>query len=180
MLKKIQKSLVRISDIINNFAKVLAIIMVILLTIVVLLQVIFRYILNIGLPWVDEISRYLNVWVAFLGASIGFKYGDHVGVAFLTKKLPEQAEKIYKIITNIFMFVFLCLAIYYSYNYVASSRSVTPMMRLPFQFPKAALLVGLSFMGIHHLSIIFSDIVSFFYPNTNTDILNNDYKEGVR
>jgi TRAP-type C4-dicarboxylate transport system permease small subunit len=40
-------------------------------------QVITRYVFNYSFTWFEELGRYLGVFVAFLGASMGVKTGSH-------------------------------------------------------------------------------------------------------
>ncbi|AZO94364.1 TRAP transporter small permease [Halocella sp. SP3-1] len=164
-----------LSDRINDIAKIVVIGLVAVLTSIVLLQVIFRYILNIGLPWVDELSRYLNIWVAFLGASVGLKYGDHVGVSFFVNLLPEKLSEAFKLFTDIIIFIFLCVVIYYAYDYIITSRSVTPTMQISFKLPKSAIFAGTSIMVVHILNFIFNDLSLLFNNKVET---KTDVREG--
>jgi TRAP-type C4-dicarboxylate transport system permease small subunit len=59
-----------------------------LMVVVVSLQVLFRYFLNLSLDWADEIGRLTFVWAAFLGVPHGVKIGAHVGIDFVAKLLP--------------------------------------------------------------------------------------------
>lgn len=58
------------------------------MVVVVALQVLFRYFLNLSLDWADEIGRLTFIWAAFLGVPHGVKIGAHVGIDFLAKLLP--------------------------------------------------------------------------------------------
>lgn len=58
------------------------------MVVVVSLQVLFRYFLNLSLDWGDEIGRLTFVWAAFLGVPHGVKIGAHVGIDFVAKLLP--------------------------------------------------------------------------------------------
>jgi TRAP-type C4-dicarboxylate transport system permease small subunit len=58
------------------------------MVVVVSLQVLFRYFLNLSLDWADEIGRLTFVWAAFLGVPHGVKSGAHVGIDFVAKLLP--------------------------------------------------------------------------------------------
>ena len=52
------------------------------------LAIFLRYMPNLKtLPWVDEVLRYLNIWVVFLGASVAVKRGNHLNVDFFVEKL---------------------------------------------------------------------------------------------
>lgn len=56
--------------------------------VVVALQVLFRYFLNLSLDWADEVGRLSFVWTAFLGVPHGVKIGAHVGIDFVAKLIP--------------------------------------------------------------------------------------------
>jgi TRAP-type transport system small permease protein len=60
------------------------------MVVVVSLQVLFRYFLNLSLDWADEVGRLTFVWSAFLGVPHGVKSGAHVGIDFVAKLLPPQ------------------------------------------------------------------------------------------
>lgn len=61
------------------------------MVIVVSLQVVFRYFLNLSLDWADEVARLTFVWSAFLGVPHGIRSGAHVGIDFVAKLLPPAA-----------------------------------------------------------------------------------------
>ena len=50
-----------------------AAILVSVMTVLVFLQVLFRYWLHLPLDWGEEVSRYLFIWSAMLGAAIATK-----------------------------------------------------------------------------------------------------------
>lgn len=58
------------------------------MVVVVALQVLFRYFLNLSLDWADEVGRLTFVWTAFLGVPHGVKIGAHVGIDFVAKLMP--------------------------------------------------------------------------------------------
>ena len=60
------------------------------MVVVVSLQVLFRYFLNLSLDWADEVGRLSFVWAAFLGVPHGVKIGAHVGIDFAARLLPPR------------------------------------------------------------------------------------------
>lgn len=57
----------------------------------VVLQVTSRL---IGRPptWTEEVSRYVMVWLAFLGAAVDVRYQEHVGFSYLETRLGRRAK----------------------------------------------------------------------------------------
>jgi len=77
-------------------------------------DIFMRYATSMGsLKWTDEILRYLNIWVVFLGAAVGVKRGVHMRVeVFIQKFFKENAAKwIEKITILIILLCFLLLIV---------------------------------------------------------------------
>jgi TRAP-type C4-dicarboxylate transport system permease small subunit len=75
------------------------------------LAIFLRYMPNLKtLPWVDEVLRYLNIWVVFLGTSVAVKRGNHLNVDFFIRKI--FSDNMVRIIKKCTLFVILgCLII---------------------------------------------------------------------
>ena len=57
------------------------------IALIVALEVVSRYILNVSLAWSEEIARHLFIWASFLGAGVALKRGAHIGVDSLVTRL---------------------------------------------------------------------------------------------
>lgn len=90
----------------------LNIIMALALAVMVVLvfgNVVLRYLFNSGITWSEEISRYLFIWLTFLGAIGAFKNKDHLGVDMLIKRLPNKMRKVVLTISELLMLFILIL-----------------------------------------------------------------------
>ena len=54
--------------------------------------VLWRYGFNSALSWSEELSRFLLVWVSFLGAAMATYRGSHIGIAVVFDRLPARAR----------------------------------------------------------------------------------------
>lgn len=55
------------------------------------INIFLRYMPELSsMKWPDEILRYLNIWVIFLGASIGVKAGSHLRIDYFVQKIFSQ------------------------------------------------------------------------------------------
>lgn len=59
------------------------------MSLLVFINVVMRYLFNSGLPFSVEVSRLVFVWVVFLGSIVALKDGSHLAVETIVKRLPR-------------------------------------------------------------------------------------------
>jgi len=94
------------------------------MTLVVFIQVFFRYIFNNPLPWPEETARILIVWLTFLGAYLALKENRHVGFTVLIKKLSSNLQTIIYLIGRILMMIFFTVIIVEGILFVKNSAHI--------------------------------------------------------
>ena len=57
-------------------------------------NVALRFLTDQSILWVEEVSRYLMIWLTFLGSGIVLRYGAHVAIETLAQSLPGAAAAI--------------------------------------------------------------------------------------
>lgn len=80
-------------------------------------QVACRYIFLYPTPWAEELSRYLFIWIAYIGGAYTMFYGDHIEINLIDSliqkfsKNPDRVkwllEKVAIVISVGFLIVFL-------------------------------------------------------------------------
>jgi TRAP-type transport system small permease protein len=70
-------------------------------------NVIMRYFFNTGIPWSEEFTRFLFIWIIFLGAIGALKDNNHLGFTSLIQKLPKKAKLVVYIISQAMVFATL-------------------------------------------------------------------------
>jgi C4-dicarboxylate transporter DctQ subunit len=59
-------------------------------------ETILRYTVNYTFTWFQEFSNYMIIFVTFLGASIGVKYGTHFSMEALVQYTPDKISHLVK------------------------------------------------------------------------------------
>ena len=77
--------------------------LVMVMGVVVLLQVIYRYLLMQSLYWSEELARYLFVWISILGAAISVYRRGHFGMDFFFRMLPLRLRRSFASFTLLLM-----------------------------------------------------------------------------
>lgn len=83
------------------------------LTMVVLLQVFYRYVLNDSLIWGWDIPRLCFIWVLMLSIPLGIRYNAHVGIDIVAQHFGPTAKRATRIFNAIFMLILSAAAAYY-------------------------------------------------------------------
>ncbi len=126
------------------------------MTSAVFLQVILRYGFSMGLPWAEELARYLMIWAGFFGASLATHSRRHLKIDFLSRMirsdlLKSLIQRSALVVSGLFCAFFCGLGlILVHHSYVGGRHS--PAMEIPIwwvqlSIPVAAGLMALRFLG---------------------------------
>ena len=164
-MEKLVKSLKKISDILEKVAGYICMVLVAIMLVVVMAQVILRA-ARASVPWSEELSRMLLIWIGMLGAGVAAKQGAHVGVDFINLILPRKAVQILGIAIEGTLIWFLGFFAQHSYLAAeAALRVKATTIDITMYFPKLALPVGSILMMIHLLYLLSANIQELFTPH---------------
>ena len=130
----------------ENLEKMLCVVFLALMSIIIVLQVFFRYVLNNSLSWSEELARYLFIWMIYIGISYGVKLDKHICVDAVYTFMPKGIKRGYAIVAYILFLIFAVAIIYYGILVVGmqiTSGQVSPAMGLPMQYVYVAPVVGM-------------------------------------
>lgn len=145
----------------------------VIFSVLVVVQVIMRYVFGAPLVWSEEIARFALVWFVWIAGSYAVKYLRHVKfevlVTLLGNKIPV-AQRVIRIIVFLLWLAFLLMMLVLSWQQVmqqVASGQVSAGARIPMSFVYFGLTIGMFLMSIRviqHLWFAFIDIVK--HPNT--------------
>ena len=77
----------------SRFVEGLIILSATVIVTIVTIEVILRYVFGHSLIFTEELSRYLMVWVVFLGGAIAIRDGSHIRINVLVKRLSVKTRQ---------------------------------------------------------------------------------------
>lgn len=81
------------------------------LVVLIFTQVVLRYLFASSLLWIEELGRFMFVWLMFLGISVGVYQGKHIAITFMIEILPKWGAKLFTLLSTLLVAVFFtCLA----------------------------------------------------------------------
>lgn len=105
----------------ENLEKAILVTFLVIMSIVMGIQVIMRYVFNASLSWSEEISRYIFVWSAFISISYCIKNNISVVIDQFTEKLSANAKKNITIFANVVLLLFVSYMFIYSIEVVKNT-----------------------------------------------------------
>lgn len=158
------KIFLAITEILVGLAKWGGILAAAVMTIMIFLQVIFRYVLGEALPFSEELARYLFVWSVALGTALALRKHAHIGVEVFVERLPVRFRELAVITATLLNLLFFGLLIWYGFVMVGATMDQE----------SAALLLP---MGYVYLAIPISGIILFICEIAN--FLERRQSDGV-
>lgn len=145
------------------FERTFIVIALIMMTIVVFAQVVLRYVFDAGIPWAEELARYLMVWAGFLGGSLATRERRHIAIDIVPRLLPKQS-RIQTIAIRFTYFVaagFCFFLFYVGYSFVSRSAAIgrySQSMHIPMWIVQGIIPISAIFMGLRFLSLTFGKL----------------------
>jgi len=101
--------------------------------IIFILQIIFRYVLNMPLIWPFEATMILFIWTAMLGGGYTRRIHKHVSFTVIYDKLSLKIQMFIRIIGNTFISIIFLISIIPVYNYIQYvSYKKSTCLRIPY------------------------------------------------
>jgi TRAP-type C4-dicarboxylate transport system permease small subunit len=116
---------------------------VVAMTVLVLAQVVLRYGLAIPLPWVEEATILMMIWLTFAGTAAALRRGAHVAATMVVDRLPPKWQALFAQVSLAAVLAFLLIVAWQStllMQSVAGQR--TAALALPMSLVYAIIPVG--------------------------------------
>ena len=109
----------------------------------VFLQVVLRYAFRTGLEGLDEVPRYLFVWLVMIGAAAAMERGEHTALVYFRDRLGPTGRVLLGIVTTVLAMLLFLSMIRSSLILVPNANLQTsPGLALPLGYVYAAVPVG--------------------------------------
>ncbi|MDR1316296.1 MAG: TRAP transporter small permease [Spirochaetales bacterium] len=137
--------------------------------VIITFSVFGRYTGLYNMYWSEELVRYLYIWVAFIGISMGVKSNAHFNVQLILNLLPLRIRKIIQSLATIIVIIFLSIVVYYSVlllQNIIMMEQDSPMLGIPMYIPYAAITIGCFMMEVR---VFIKMIHDLRYPSAAID-----------
>ena len=100
--------------------------------IIIFIQVIMRYAMGSSLAWSEELTRYMFVWIIFLGINLGIKDGTQIKIDVLENILKGKSAKVLLLVQHVTSLITVVACLVASiYLIKVGFRATSPTLRMP-------------------------------------------------
>ena len=147
---------------------------ILLMVVIILAQVFFRYVIGLGLPWPEEASRFLMLWSAGLMIGTAYRRGGFVAIDLLVALAPRVIQHVLTLALFAVSLVVLWKAWQIGWNEVTglagrfgtdslnvpTSWDLSTWRKVPKSWQMASMLVGIAALIMVSVELILRELVA--------------------
>mgnify|MGYP001333763177 CR=1 FL=1 len=126
-----------------------------LMVLFVFMNVVLRTCFNSGLTWSEELSRYLFVFVTYVGAISAMRVNGHLGVDTLISRVPRPLQMVMYVVSQLVIAALMCILVHGSGKMVLqNTESRTAALGISYALLySVGIITGVSMMLLFLLAI---------------------------
>ncbi|MFC5591366.1 TRAP transporter small permease [Sporosarcina soli] len=125
-----------------TFEGLFCVLLLVVMTVLMFTEVVARYVFSSSFIWIEELVRYMFIWMTFISASYVTATQSHIRVDAALSIFPKVAHRTIKMIGLLIWLAFSVVITYVGFNY-----SVT-MLQVGGNSPALGIAKGFIYLGI--------------------------------
>lgn len=139
----------QISNALTKIIEVIVVALISIMSLLVIVNVGLRFLADSGIVFSEEVSRFLFIWIVFLGSVLAMKEDGHISVDFIRKSFPAPIQKLVIILCYLAMIYCCYLMFLGSYElYEFNMEDLSPVAQIPLGYIYLSGCFGAGGMGI--------------------------------
>ena len=135
-----------------------------LMSIVVVVQVFSRYLLNFSFVWAEELVRYLMIWMVMIGAARVQAMDEHIRIDFFPMLAGPRGRRLMNIVFRLCTLTFLIIILVKGIKVASFNRLFESSgLRISMLWPTLAMPVGATLIILYTLRGLFNDVYQVIY-----------------
>lgn len=146
----------------------------ILVPLIVVYQVILRYVLKAPLMGIEELLIFPIIWMYMIGGSVASEQRNHIECGILTlyikKARSMQIFKCFKSVFSLGVAIWLCYWSYWYFSYSLRIWKLSDLLRWPMFFAESAIFVGFVLMTFFTLLELIDHILDLLHGTKGENV----------
>lgn len=132
--------------VLRRIVDALLILLLLAMAVLIMFQILGRYVFNYSISWSDEAATFAQVWLVLLGAGLAMRNQHHVGIDVLINLCPRIIQQLAKSVSFLLGVWFILVVITGSMGLMTIGMIVSsPALGWPMALAYSSLPVGMSY-----------------------------------
>lgn len=147
----------KLRKLLDKFLRVLNVVILSILVLLIVWQVITRYLLGAPSVWSEELASYGFAWATMLGATYVFGKREHMNVDFMTIKFSLKVQKILAIVSESLILIFALTILIYGgiQNTFLTIQQLSPSLPVTMGYLYSVVPISGVFISIYSILNIY-------------------------
>lgn len=140
-----------VSKFLDNFEEYLCVWTMAIMTVIVFIQVVMRYVFSNSLSWSEELARFIFLWLSWIGASYAVRERSHFRVEMFANMIKGKKRIYFEYMILIAWFAFSFFLAWQGtmlLMFLQETGQESAAMRIPMTWPYASVPIGSALMCI--------------------------------
>lgn len=122
----------KVCETLSTFAKHFSGFALVVMTLIIILQVFGRYVLNASPVWAEQAALLILIWCVFIAAAAGVREGFHIRISVLVDRLPNRLRGLIDRVSNLVVALFGVAMIVFGVELASATwHHVIPTLGIP-------------------------------------------------
>jgi C4-dicarboxylate transporter DctQ subunit len=127
-------------------------------------QVVLRYGASSGITWVEEVNRYLMVYLTFFGAALGVKYAKHIRIELIERLVGPRGRELVNLAVNLVGAAYSASVAYLAWDLTARLMQLgqtSATLQIPMYISYAVMPVATAIMLLRYLTLFVKGLMNW-------------------
>ena len=123
------------------------VVLISLIVLLILVQVVSRYLIQLPFVGLEELARLLFVWACFMGTSLGVIRSRHISIDIVVRILPDKYKTAAQFVTSLIILVISLVMVIYGTQFVIK-KWMFPDYSTALYYPRSLFYVPVPISGL--------------------------------
>lgn len=145
----------------DNLERYLMLVLLLGMTLVLGIQIVFRFVLNSPLTWSEELARFMFIWSTFLSIGFCLREGISLKIDTLISLFPKKTQAVIYMAGDVVMAVFFIYLLPASWEFAYTSvlsGQTSAACHIPMYFIQISLMVGFVLAAFRSIQNVWNNI----------------------
>ncbi len=124
-------------------------------------HIFLRWSMGMPIPWAEEMARYLQVWITFIGIGYGVRKKTHVSMPMFRNMMPRTMKYIATMICDLLIIACSIILLSAAPEFMMQQNKVSSAMHIPMYIVYASIPLGFVSFTIYMIAEVVKNSIAF-------------------